>query len=42
MAISNDVPYDDGRVGVVPISYFTSEWGKVFLGYSSPADSRND
>lgn len=41
MAISNDVPFDDGRVGVVPISYFTARWGKIFLGYSSPADSRN-
>ncbi len=41
MAISNDAPFDDGRVGVVPISYFTTQWGKIFLGYSSPADSRN-
>ncbi len=39
MAISNDVFNDDGRVGVVPISFFTSQWGKVFLGYSSPADA---
>ncbi|HEX2857021.1 MAG TPA: hypothetical protein VHO26_06025 [Propionibacteriaceae bacterium] len=41
MAISNDAPFDDGRVGVVPISYFTTQWGKIFLGYSNPADSRN-
>ncbi len=40
MAISNDVLNDDGRVGVVPITFFMSQWGKLFLGYSSPADSR--
>ena len=39
MAISNDVLNDDGRVGVVPITFFMSQWGKIFLGYSSPADS---
>lgn len=39
MAISNDVLNDDGRVGVVPIDFFSHQWGKIFLGYSSPADS---
>lgn len=37
MAISNDVPVNDGRVGVVPISYFETNWGQRFMGWSPPA-----
>lgn len=36
MAISNDVPVTDGRVGIVPISYFETTWGQTFMGWSAP------
>ena len=36
MAISNDAPVNDGRVGIVPISYFVDHWGQTFMGWSPP------
>ena len=35
-AISNDVPVNDGRVGVVPISFFVDNWHQTFMGWSPP------
>lgn len=36
MALSNDVPINDGRVGIVPISFFEDNWGQRFMGWSPP------
>lgn len=35
-AISNDVPVNDGRVGIVDIAYFETNWGQRFMGWSAP------
>lgn len=37
LAISNDVPVNDGRVGIVPIAYFETTWHERFMGWSAPS-----
>lgn len=35
MSISSDAPVNNGRVGVVPISFFITNWHKTLYGYSA-------